>query len=194
MTAMRQQILDAARAVFERKGIAETSMTDVSAQAGVAVGSIYVHFGSKEELLKRLIETAELNAAPFEQCASASEMLGLVESTLKRQAQPSADNQAARTALEVAAFARRNPLVQAIVAKNYETLRRAILDATVRIGTAAGQVNKQEILAIGEALISLLISAQAQMLIGVSVDTSAKIKAARLLMTALHGSPVRAKR
>ncbi len=194
MAAVRQQILAAARVVFERKGVAEASMNDVSTQAGLSVGSIYVHFRSKEDVLLQLIETAEVNAAPFEACSSAGELLGLVESSLKLQERPDATNQVARTALEVAAITRRNPDVQAVVSKNFKNLRRALLETVVRIGKDVNHLEESEMLAVGESILSLLVSAQAQMLIGVPTNTEAKMKAARLLVRLLHGAPVRVKR
>lgn len=194
MAAVRQQILAAARVVFERKGVAEASMSDVSTQAGLSVGSIYVHFRSKEDVLLQLIETAEVNAAPFEACSSAGELLGLVESSLKLQERPDATNQVARTALEIAAITRRNPDVQAVVSKNFKNLRRALLETVVRIGKEANHLDESDMLAVGESILSLLVSAQAQMLIGVPTNTEAKMKAARLLIKLLHGAPVRVKR
>jgi len=194
MAAVRQQILAAARVVFERKGVAEASMNDVSTQAGLSVGSIYVHFRSKEDVLLQLIEAAEVNAAPFEACSSAGELLGLVESSLKLQERPDATNQVARTALEIAAITRRNPDVQAVVSKNFKNLRRALLETVVRIGKDANHLEESEMLAVGESILSLLVSAQAQMLIGVPTNTEAKMKAARLLIRLLHGAPVRVKR
>lgn len=194
MAAVRQQILAAARVVFERKGVAEASMSDVSTQAGLSVGSIYVHFRSKEDVLLQLIEAAEVNAAPFEACSSAGELLGLVESSLKLQERPDATNQVARTALEIAAITRRNPDVQAVVSKNFKNLRRALLETVVRIGKEANHLDESDMLAVGESILSLLVSAQAQMLIGVPTNTEAKMKAARLLIKLLHGAPVRVKR
>lgn len=194
MAGVRKQILDAAHAVFERKGVAETSIADVASEAGLSVGSIYVHFRSKEEVLTRLIEQIDTNAGPFQACQTAGELLGLVESLLKSQDQADTAGQAARTALEVATFARRNADVQSVVSRNFETLREAVLDAVQRVAILGGQVDKATALAIGENLLSLLVAAQSQMLIGVPTYTDAKLKSARWLVTMLHGAPVRVKR
>ena len=43
-------ILDAARAVFSRDGYASSSVDDVAAEAGIAKGTVYLYFKSKEEL------------------------------------------------------------------------------------------------------------------------------------------------
>jgi len=194
MAAMRQQILDAARVVFDRKGVAESSMGDISAQAGLSVGSIYVHFRSKEDVLSKLIETTEDNTALFESCTSAGELLGVIESILGLQDLPGEDTQPARTALEVAAIARRNPQIQAIVAANFGRLRSGVMDAVVRIGKAAGRNDKARMHLIAEALLALLVAAQIQMLLGVPPDTPSKVRTARMLLEMLHGAPVRAKR
>jgi len=189
MAAVRQQILTAARAVFERKGLYEASVSDVSKEAGLSVGSLYVHFRSKEAILVALIETSDVNGAPLAGCNSAADLLALVETILRRQEVPDTAGQAARTALEVAAIARRSAEVQAVVIKNYEQLRSALFDAVVRVSDKAAKRNMDEVLAVGESLLSLLISAQAQMLIGVPVATDAKIAAARMLITRLHAAP-----
>jgi AcrR family transcriptional regulator len=43
-------ILDAARAVFSRDGYSASSVEDVAAEAGIAKGTVYLYFKSKEEL------------------------------------------------------------------------------------------------------------------------------------------------
>jgi AcrR family transcriptional regulator len=47
----RQQILEAALAVFAQKGFNAANVSDVAAQAGVSQGTIYWYFESKDELL-----------------------------------------------------------------------------------------------------------------------------------------------
>lgn len=51
---LRQRILQAARDVFRHKGYADARMSDIAARAGVAVGSIYLHFKTKEALCAAL--------------------------------------------------------------------------------------------------------------------------------------------
>ncbi|GAA1482977.1 hypothetical protein GCM10009624_34170 [Gordonia sinesedis] len=45
------QILDAARRCFLRKGFHKTSMADVIAESGLSAGAVYSYFSSKEELI-----------------------------------------------------------------------------------------------------------------------------------------------
>jgi AcrR family transcriptional regulator len=51
----RDQILEAALRVFADKGFAETTMDEVAADAGLAKGSLYVYFPTKEDLLRKLL-------------------------------------------------------------------------------------------------------------------------------------------
>jgi AcrR family transcriptional regulator len=52
----RNQLLEAARAVFAQRGFAEASVSDVVDRAGSSVGSLYHHFGGKSELFTALWE------------------------------------------------------------------------------------------------------------------------------------------
>jgi len=47
----REAIVVAGTRLFETKGYAEVSMTDISVEAGVAARTIYLHFGSKAAIL-----------------------------------------------------------------------------------------------------------------------------------------------
>jgi AcrR family transcriptional regulator len=51
----RQQILEAALAVFSQKGFNAANVSDVAAQAGVSQGTIYWYFESKDELLTQAL-------------------------------------------------------------------------------------------------------------------------------------------
>lgn len=53
----RRQILDAARAVFGRRGFTSTPMIEVARAAGVGKGTLYEYFSGKEELFTTLILT-----------------------------------------------------------------------------------------------------------------------------------------
>src|SRR5919205_4147296 len=55
--AKLQAILDAALEVFSEKGFADARLDDVAARAGVAKGTIYLYFASKEALFEALIHS-----------------------------------------------------------------------------------------------------------------------------------------
>jgi len=46
-----RRILDSARKLFDRKGYADTAMEDIARWAGLAVGTLYNYFSSKDDLL-----------------------------------------------------------------------------------------------------------------------------------------------
>ncbi|GGK74626.1 TetR/AcrR family transcriptional regulator [Mangrovihabitans endophyticus] len=53
---VRADLLDAARAVFAKRGFTDASVTEVVERAGSSVGSLYHHFGGKTELFLALWE------------------------------------------------------------------------------------------------------------------------------------------
>lgn len=52
----RQELMDAAIGVFKDKGIGRTTVSDITRVAGVAKGTFYLYFDSKEQLLGALKE------------------------------------------------------------------------------------------------------------------------------------------
>ena len=52
----RNRILDAAVEVFNRNGVAETSLNDIAREAGVTRGAIYWHFANKVAMFDAMIE------------------------------------------------------------------------------------------------------------------------------------------
>ena len=54
----RQRIREAAARLFAEHGSAATRTADIAAAAGVAVGTVYLHFKDKDALLKNLLDTA----------------------------------------------------------------------------------------------------------------------------------------
>jgi AcrR family transcriptional regulator len=48
-------VLDAALKLFAAKGYGTTSMRQISDASGVSIGNLYHHFGSKEEIFRRLL-------------------------------------------------------------------------------------------------------------------------------------------
>ena len=49
-------ILDAAQQVFADKGYYDAAIDEIAAQVGIAKGTVYLHFASKEDLLVALVE------------------------------------------------------------------------------------------------------------------------------------------
>ena len=56
-----EQIIAAARRLFNRYGFKKVSMDEIAREAGVTKKTIYMYFSSKEELLKYFIQEEIIN-------------------------------------------------------------------------------------------------------------------------------------
>jgi AcrR family transcriptional regulator len=65
--AKRQQIIEAAKVCFMRDGFEATSMNDITAEAGVSKGTIYVYFADKEDLFTSLCRGERASLLDFAQ-------------------------------------------------------------------------------------------------------------------------------
>lgn len=54
--ARRNEILDAAEILFTGKGYAKTTIIDILEAVGIAKGTFYYHFKSKEEVMDAIID------------------------------------------------------------------------------------------------------------------------------------------
>ncbi|MBN4016583.1 TetR family transcriptional regulator [Rhodospirillaceae bacterium AH-315-P19] len=52
----RQEILDAAAALFRQKGYYATTLRDIASGVGMKAGSVYYHFDSKEQILEAVLD------------------------------------------------------------------------------------------------------------------------------------------
>ena len=52
----RTQILDAARASFAKNGLSGTTVDGIARSAGVAKGTVYLYYKSKEDILKQVLD------------------------------------------------------------------------------------------------------------------------------------------
>lgn len=76
----RDQIIDGARRVFIDKGFEAASMNDITREAGVSKGTIYVYFANKEELFEALIE--EERSTIFKNMYDVLDQVGDLRATL----------------------------------------------------------------------------------------------------------------
>lgn len=76
--ARRRAILDAALQVFSEHGFAGTKLDEVARRAGIAKGTLYLHFTDKEALFRGLVEE---NIAPV--LADADHVVGLFPGTTR---------------------------------------------------------------------------------------------------------------
>lgn len=73
MEETRASLLATARQCFSQRGYADTSMDDLTAQAGLTRGALYHHFGDKKGLLAAVVEQidAEMDARLHAICDAA---------------------------------------------------------------------------------------------------------------------------
>ncbi|MFC5748319.1 TetR/AcrR family transcriptional regulator [Actinomadura rugatobispora] len=62
----RAQLVEAAKAVFERDGFLHARIADICDAAGVSHGSFYTYFVSKEEIFKEVADAVELDLLTLE--------------------------------------------------------------------------------------------------------------------------------
>ena len=50
----REELMDAAQALFVKKGVVQTTIEQITVAAGAAKGTFYLHFSSKDDVLAAL--------------------------------------------------------------------------------------------------------------------------------------------
>jgi TetR/AcrR family fatty acid metabolism transcriptional regulator len=90
----KQSICDAAMRVVARKGIASVTVQDIADEAGVAKGTIYLYFQSRDEILARTMDAAterllEKLAAACKDCRAFRDVL---EARIRTQLQHFEEN------------------------------------------------------------------------------------------------------
>jgi TetR/AcrR family transcriptional regulator, cholesterol catabolism regulator len=57
MSQRRQELLDVSARLFAERGYGATTVRDIADEAGILSGSLYHHFGSKEEIVDEILST-----------------------------------------------------------------------------------------------------------------------------------------
>lgn len=82
----RQELLEAAVEVFTRRGMHQTTVEDVTRAAGVAKGTFYLYFDSKEQLLgslkQRFVDELVSRAAELSERVGKDDWWALAETTV----------------------------------------------------------------------------------------------------------------
>jgi AcrR family transcriptional regulator len=83
----RQEILDAAVKVFVDRGFADVTVADITAAAGVAKGTFYLYFESKEHLLgalkEHLVDEMTTRVAAYHERIGKDDWWGLIDGMLE---------------------------------------------------------------------------------------------------------------
>ncbi len=80
--ARREEILAAARRVFAKRGFRGTTIADIAEEAGIALGTIYLYFPSKQEVFAALNE--EFNRLIIAAMTDVPPAVSLEETTRRR--------------------------------------------------------------------------------------------------------------
>ena len=153
----RQAIIDAAMDEFIARGFAATRLDDIAKRAGVAKGTIYLHFKDKESMFEELIRTAivplveRLGTAPLPSGASARDLL----------------EGFAKTFIEQVATTRRGDIVRLIVAEGprfpavadfyyREVVSKGIarMRALIELGIARGEIANKNLARFPQILVA----------------------------------------
>lgn len=78
----RNEILDAADELFGQKGFDGTSTNDILGKVGIARGTLYYHFKSKEDIMNALIERYNLNILGAAQKIAGDKSVPVIERIL----------------------------------------------------------------------------------------------------------------
>jgi AcrR family transcriptional regulator len=137
----RRRILDAAATAFAECGIATTSITDITAAAGLTKGAVYSNFASKDELVlaimeERLVERMLDATAAFDELADTGDAAR--EAGLRLLQAVHADAAWHRLFLEYWGLAMRDEQIHAGLAARRQALRDAIAGAIERAADARG--------------------------------------------------------
>ena len=81
--ARRNEILDAADELFGQKGFDGTSTNDILGKVGIARGTLYYHFKSKEDIMNALIERYNVHILGAAQEIAADRSIPIIERILR---------------------------------------------------------------------------------------------------------------
>jgi len=136
---LRERLLDAAAAVFARKGYSGTRILDVVAEAGLSTGAVYGRFGSKNELLREAVCSRSARTPDhIEPDSKVADLL--VRGALRSD--PLSDSEAMQ--LEAYVAARREPEVAQALVDATEIFRgraEPLLRAATKDGTLCEQID-----------------------------------------------------
>lgn len=153
-TSTRERLLAAARELVEEQGYAGASVIAIAGRAGLAAGTLYRHFGSKEELFVELfrsvcdheVEAMRSAASAMPEGASDVERLEVVFATFAERAL-----RARRLAWALLAEPV-DPLVDA-ERLAYRQRYAALVAEVLRAGIASGEVPEQDVSLTAAALV-----------------------------------------
>src|SRR3954469_6754230 len=129
----RSQILEAAILCFARNGFHQTSMHDVSREAGISVGLIYRYFASKEAVIGALAEQHKNDLHDLlERARSAPTLLDSLEILFTAHCCEDQPQMHAAFVIDLFAEAGRNAAIAALVRNVLETGMGGVTEVIAR--------------------------------------------------------------
>ncbi len=144
LLARRNQILDAAWAVFARQGYHGSTVHDIAAEAGLSAGAIYRYFPGKEAVLKAIVDRntqryGELVREVRQGVRSPADALRAIGETMFLQFQDPMVDTHIRLDVELRGEALRNDALREAFRQQLSFWRRAMTEILWQ-AQAAGQV------------------------------------------------------
>jgi AcrR family transcriptional regulator len=160
LAARRQQILDAARRCFLRKGFHTTSMQDVIAEAGLSVGAVYRYFSSKDELIRAIAQSVIGGATRvFNDIVAQEPPLPLVDALDRALAYvetETGEDGVLRIAMQVWAEALRDPALGDFVAQTYRGFQARFTEVAERAKESGELAPDADPAAVGTVLFGMI--------------------------------------
>lgn len=127
-TIRRQELVDAARAVFEERGFGATRISDITARAGVSRATFYVYFASKHDIFAVLAELFRDRYVAAQELAGVDvdDVAAVLRRTIGATLNVTVDHQALMTVLDHQALA--DPQIQDL----WGGIRRQMILRTAR--------------------------------------------------------------
>jgi AcrR family transcriptional regulator len=129
----RRQILEASMICFAKRGFHQTSMHDISAEAGISVGLIYRYFKNKEEVIAALAAEHKKDiAALLERAGEAPTLLEAMEILFTSHCCEHSPQIISAFVVDLFAEASRNPRVAKVVRSVVKTKTDGVVDLIAR--------------------------------------------------------------
>lgn len=183
MDARRNQIIDGLLASVRKKGLANVSTQDVATACGLSVGSIYVHFKSKDEILHAAIRRSSLRLESGEfygQFGNPSDFLKVMERVLRYFDQLASDPIHGAD-LEITLMARHDPILRKEIEIN-QAARFDFIRKCASLIPGADRVSKADLDVLAATVAALMADADQRALAGIDVQRKLKMTAIRQLV------------
>src|SRR5947207_8524339 len=129
----RSQILDAALACFAKHGFHQTSMHDISAEAGISVGLIYRYFANKEAVISAMADRHKSEIQDvLERAQQAPTLLESLEILFTAHCCENSPKMVSAFVVDLYAEASRNPQVADLVRDVLQTSMDGVTDSIGR--------------------------------------------------------------